>query len=175
MKLNKTLGLLIVAVATISGGAAVAAATATQTIPATTAATGGKHWHRHHGLLVGVTLRATRQLGLSAEQQQSIKSILSTARAQHEQAGAAGSLDLTALANPGDPNYATALQNAKTAAAIRIQSESALQEQIYNVLTSEQKAKLPQVLADMKTKLEQRRAAWREQHEAPAAGAAGSN
>jgi Spy/CpxP family protein refolding chaperone len=79
------------------------------------------------------------------------------------------------LANPGDPNYATALQNAKTAAANRLQSQVDLESQIYNVLTADQKAKLPQVLADMKTKAQQRRAAWQQQHETGATEAAGSN
>ena len=57
---------------------------------------------------------------------------------------------MTALANPGDPNYATALQSAKTFASTRIQQESELQGQIYNVLTAQQKAQLPTVLASMK-------------------------
>jgi Spy/CpxP family protein refolding chaperone len=77
------------------------------------------------------------------------------------------------LANPGDPNYAAAVQNAKTAAANRLQSEVELQGQIYNVLTADQKTKLPQVLADMKSKAEQRRAAWAQRH--TETGATGSN
>jgi Spy/CpxP family protein refolding chaperone len=177
MKLNRTLGLLLVATATVGAGAAIAATNATST-PATTTSTtapapGGRHWHRHGGMLVGVMLRATRQLNLTAEQQASIKTILSNARAQHQAAAVAGGVDWTALANPGDPNYATALQNARTAAASRLQKQVELQGQIYNVLSADQKAKLPQVLADMKSKAEQRRAAWQQQH--GATGAAGSN
>jgi len=179
MKLNRTLGLLLVATATVGAGAAVAAATTTSTAPATTAATapapGGRHWHhRHGGMLVGVMLRATRQLNLTTEQQANIKSILGNARAQHQAAAGTAGVDLMTLANPGDPNYAAALQNAKTAAANRFQSEVQLQGQIYNVLTADQKAKLPQVLADMKSKAEQRRAA-RSQERGTEAGAAGSN
>jgi Spy/CpxP family protein refolding chaperone len=178
MKLNRTLGLLIVATATVGAGAAVAAAATTSTAPATTAATapapGGRHWHhRHGGMLVEVMLHATRQLNLTPEQQASIRSILGNARAQRQAAaGTAG--DLMTLANPGDPNYTAALQNAKTAAANRFQSEVELQGQIYNVLTADQKAKLPQVLADMKSKAEQRRATRSQQH-GTEAGAAGSN
>ena len=182
MKLNRTLGLLLVATATVGAGAAVAAVSTTSTPAATTAATtpapGGKHWHhRHGGMLVGVMLRATHQLNLTTEQQTTIKGILSTARAQHTATAAAGtaSVDMMTLANPGDPNYATALQNAKTAAATRLQKQVELQSQIYNVLTADQKAKLPQVLADMKSKAEARRAAWQQQHGAAATGAAGSN
>jgi len=181
MKLNRTLSVLLVATATVSAGAAVAAA-ATTTAPATTTATtpapGGGHWHHHFhrgGMLVGVMLRATHQLNLTTDQQTAIKGILSAARTQHQAAAGSAGIDLMTLANPGDPNYATALQNAKTAAANRLQSQVELQSQIYNVLTADQKAKLPQVLADMKSKAEARRAAWQQQHGAAATGAAGSN
>src|SRR3954468_23078861 len=162
MKLNRTLSLLLVATATVGTGAAMAAASTTTTPSATTApAPGGKHWHHGHrggGMLVGVMLRATRQLNLTPDQEASIKNILSTARAQHQAAAGSGSVDLMTLANPGDPNYAAALQNAKAAAATRLQQQVQVQGEIYNVLTPDQKAKLPQVLADMKTKAEQRRA-----------------
>lgn len=183
MKLNRTLSLLLVATATVGAGAAVAAAATTSTTTATAAETaaatpapGGRHWHRHGergGMLVGVLLRATHQLNLTAEQESTIKGILENARAQRQTAGA--SIDVFTLANPGDPNYATALQNAKTAAATRLQNEVDLQNQIYNVLTADQKAKLPQVLADMKSKAEQRRAAWLQQREAGSSEGAGSN
>ena len=180
MKLNRTLGLLLVATATVGAGAAFAAAdtTSTTTAASTTApAPGGRHWQRRHGgMLVGLMLRAARQLNLTPDQQASIKSLLSSARSQH-QAAAAGNAQVnwTVLANPGDPDYATALQSAKSAAAARFQNEVDLQNQIYNVLTPEQKAKLPQVLADMKSKAEQRRAAWLEQHQSASEAATGSN
>jgi len=180
MKLNRTLGLLLIATATVGAGAAVAAASTTDTSVAATASSApapdGKHWHHgHRGMLVGVMLRATRQLNLTAEQQASIKTIMSNARAQHQAAAGSAGVDMMTLANPGDPNYATALQNAKAAAAARLQNEVELQSQIYNVLTTEQKAKLPQVLADMKSKFEARRAAWQQQHGAGTSRAAGSN
>jgi len=183
MKLNRTLGLLLIATATVGAGAAVAAVSTTNTSASATTnstapAPGGKHWHHGHrggGMLVGVMLRATRQLNLTSDQQASIKSIMSTARAQHQAAAGSAGVDMMTLANPGDPNYATALQNAKTAAATRLQKEVELQSQIYNVLTADQKAKLPQVLADMKSKFEARRAAWQQQHGAATTGAAGSN
>ena len=181
MKLNRTLSLLLLATATVAAGAAVAAASTTTTPAVTTNSTapapGGKHWHHGHrggGMLVGVMLRATRQLDLTPDQQASIKSILSSARAQHQAAAGSAAVDLVTLANPGDPNYAAALQNAKVQAATRLQNEVEVQSQIYNVLTADQKAKLPQVLADMKSKFEARRAAW-QQHGAATSGAAGSN
>src|SRR5262249_27799606 len=170
MKLNRTLGLLLVATATVGAGAALAATTAAAggTSSATAPAPGGRHWHRHGGgMLVGMMLRAAHQLNLTPEQQSTIKGILSSARSQRQ---AAAQVDMYALANPGDPNYATALQNAKSAAASHLERQVELQGQIYNVLNADQKAKLPQVLADMKSKAEQRRAAWLQQHQAPAAG-----
>jgi Spy/CpxP family protein refolding chaperone len=124
-------------------------------------------------MLVGVMLRATHQLNLTPDQQASIKDILSSARAQRQADGP--QIDVFTLANPGDPNYAAALQNAKTAAATRLQKEVDLQSQIYNVLTADQKAKLPQVLADMKSKAEQRRSAWLQEHAAGPTDAGGSN
>lgn len=183
MKLNRTLSLLLVATATVGAGAAVAAASTTTTpsataITTTAPAAGGKHWHHGHrggGMLVGVMLRATRQLNLTADQEASIRSILSNARAQRQADAGTAPIDMMTLANPGDPNYATALQSAKAAAAARLQNEVQVQGQIYNVLTADQKARLPQVLADMKTRLEARRAAWQEQHGAAASAAAGSN
>jgi Spy/CpxP family protein refolding chaperone len=118
--------------------------------------------------MLRITLRATKELNLTADQQASIKTILSTAHAQAKAARAAAgaSLDMTVLGNPGDPNYATALQSAKTLAASRIQTESELQSQIYNVLTPAQKAQLPTVLASLKAKAEAHRAAWEEKHAA---------
>ncbi len=172
MKLNRNVGLLALAIASIGVGGAVGIASAQTPAPATTNAApaaghAGHKWHGHHGgMLVGMTLRATKQLNLSADQQASIKSILANARAQAKAAHASGqaAVDMTALANPGDPNYATALQSAKMLASNRIQQESELQGQIYNVLTAQQKAQLPTVLASMKAQAEQRRANWEQNH-----------
>ena len=172
MKLNRNVGLLVLAMASIGAGGAVGTANAQAPAPATTATAPmrGHMWQRHHnGMLLGMTLRATRQLNLTAEQKASIKSILANARAQMKAAHASGQapIDMTVLANPGDPNYATALQSAKTLAANRIQTESELQGQIYNVLTAEQKAQLPTVLASMKAEAAQRRANWEQKHAGP--------
>jgi Spy/CpxP family protein refolding chaperone len=174
MKFNRNVGLLVLAMASIGTVAGVASAqtttTPSTTTTTTTAPATGHKWHGHHhgGFLLGMTLRATKQLNLTADQQASIKTILSTARAQAKAAHAAGAstVDMTALANPGDANYATALQTAKTASATRIQNESEIQGQIYNVLTAQQKAQLPTVLASMKAQAAARRAAWEQKHAA---------
>jgi Spy/CpxP family protein refolding chaperone len=181
MKLNRTLGLLIVAAASVGAGAAVAAAATTTAATTATAITpapapGGQHWHhRHGGMLVGGLLHATRQLNLTEQQQTTIHEILSTARSQRQAQAGTNGIDMTVLANPGDPNYPAALQAAKSKMQARLQSEADLQSQIYNVLTADQKAKLPQVLATLKAQAEQRRAAWQAQHAAGTTGAAGSN
>lgn len=172
MKLNRNVRLLVLAIASIGVGGAVGIASAQTSAPATstTAPRAGHDWHGHRGgMLLGMTVRATRQLDLTADQKASIESILANARAQIKAAHASGQspVDMTVLANPGDPNYATALQNIKTLAANRIQTESELQGQVYNVLTAEQKAQLPTVLASMKAEAAQRRANWKQQHAGP--------
>lgn len=171
MKLNRNMGfLLAIAGITAVGGVATAQTTAPSPPTTTTAPANGHWWHGHHagGLLLGITLRATKQLNLTAEQQASIKTILTNAHAQAKAARAARgtSLDITVLGNPGDPNYATALQGAKAFAVNHIQTESELQAQVYNVLTPEQKAQLPTVLAAMKAKAQTRRAAWQQKRAA---------
>ena len=180
MKLNRNVGLLVLAIASIGTAAGIASAQSTTTAPAaststtTTTPEQGHKWHRHHGgFLLGMTLRATKQLNLTADQQASIKQILSNARAQAKAAHASGQapIDMTVLGNPGDPNYAAALQSAKTLAANRIQSESELQGQIYNVLTAEQKAQLPTILASMKAEAAQRHATWEQKHATGPTGA----
>jgi Spy/CpxP family protein refolding chaperone len=172
MKLNRNVGLLVLAIATIGGAAGIVSAqtsSSSSSSTATTTAPTGHKWHHHGGFMLGMTLRATKQLNLTADQQASIKSILSTARAQAKAAHAASgsTVDMTVLANPGDPNYATALQSAKSLANTRIQNESEIQGQIYNVLTADQKAQLPTVLAAMKAQAAARRAAWQAQHSTP--------
>jgi Spy/CpxP family protein refolding chaperone len=175
MKFNRNVGLLVLAMASLGTAAGVASAQTSTTPSTTTAPATGHKWHGHHhgGFMLGMTLRATKQLNLTADQQASIKTILSTARAQAKAAHAAGTstVDMTVLANPGDANYATALQTAKTASATRLQNESEIQGQIYNVLTAQQKAQLPAVLASMKAQAEARRAAWEQKHAASTTGA----
>lgn len=171
MNSNRNWVLLVAAAASLGTAAATAVAQSTATTAtgaaATTAASAlapGRH-HGHHGhMLAGLTLRAARQLNLSSEQQTSIKGILSAARAQHQQNAIAGTLDLSVLGNPGDPNYAAAIQSLKTRAAERLQRQMQLQSEIYDVLTPAQKSQLPQVLASMKAKAAARHAAWQQEH-----------
>ncbi|MBV9914240.1 MAG: Spy/CpxP family protein refolding chaperone [Sinobacteraceae bacterium] len=145
--------------AAVSPGPTTASVTSDSTVPGNTA---NVHMRHHRGgLLVGVTLHAMRQLNLTAEQQSQVKSLLSAAHASNQ---GSSTPDIAVLGNPGDPNYAAAVQTAKSMAAARWQQQIELQSQIYNVLTSEQKAQLPQVLADMKAKAQSRRALWLQKH-----------
>ena len=133
-------------------------------------------------------LAAFRQLDLTPVQREQVRTILFNASesvrmkaaTERQAGGAQQALDnLAVLANPGDPNYARAVQQLKTRATQRVQDSIQLaadtSQKLYNVLTADQKAKLPQVLADMKSKFEARRAAWQQQHGAASTGAAGSN
>lgn len=109
-------------------------------------------WHhapRPGMLFAGGLLHALRQLNLTPAQRQSVQSILATARQQlRDERGDPGA-DFTVLANPGDPNYATALKAAQDRAVARIQAVSQVEQQIYAVLTADQQAQLPTVLASM--------------------------
>jgi Spy/CpxP family protein refolding chaperone len=164
MKLNTRCGVLVIALASLGAGIA-ASALAAPPADSSTAPAGspyqGRFFHRGGlggGFMLGTMLRASRQLNLSSEQQSQIKTILLSARSQMRAQGPGAGADIAVLGNPADPNFATALQTAKMAAANRIQRESELQAQVYNVLTTEQKAQLPGVLAGMKAKMAARRA-----------------
>jgi Spy/CpxP family protein refolding chaperone len=121
-------------------------------------APGAHHWH-HHGqgmMLGGGLLHAFHQLNLTAAQQQSVHTILAAAHSQFAaEHKAGGRPDFTVLSNPGDPNYATALQELQTHLANRIQEQSQTEQALYKVLTPEQQQQLPQILAAMKAKMAQ--------------------
>lgn len=174
MKLNRRFGMLMVALASIGMGTTVVLAQDDSSSSSSSASAPHHHFGRGHfrgpfgggpgGSLVGATLRAAHQLNLTAEQKSEIKTILQTARSQARANAQASSVELSAIGNPADPNYATALQTLKTNAANRIQEESEIQSQIYNVLTTQQKSQLPTVLASIEAKQAARRAAWAARH-----------
>jgi Spy/CpxP family protein refolding chaperone len=117
----------------------------------------GHHWHHRGGMmLTGGLLHAFRQLDLTPAQQQSVHTILTAAHAQFEaERKAAGKPDFTVLSNPGDGNYATALQALQTQMTNRLQEQSQTEQALYNVLNSTQKAQLVTVLASMKSRMSQ--------------------
>ncbi len=163
-------GLLVaVAVATLAAGTVgtACAQTTSSSAPGT-----APPQHMHHGhfrgfggsQVLGSLLRATRQLNLTPDQQTSIKGILASARQAHQPGAQSQQPAMTVLGNPGDPGFASAVQGAQTAAAGRIQKESALAGQIYAVLNSTQRQQLPSVLASIQAKQQARRAAWAAKH-----------
>lgn len=117
---------------------------------------GAGHCHHHGvGMMVGRgLLRAVHQLNLTAAQEQSVHTIVTAARSQFAaERKAGGRPEFTVLSNPGDPNYATALQDLQARVSNRIQEQSQTEQAIYKVLTPEQQQQLPQVLAAMKAKM----------------------
>jgi protein CpxP len=115
--------------------------------------TGGKHWHHHGGMMGGFMMHALHQLNLSDAQKQSVHGILASARtrAQAQRQGT-GAPNFSALANPGDPNHAAALQDLQTRMTARIQAREAVQQQIYGVLTADQKTQLTSIIASKQAK-----------------------
>ncbi len=129
-------------------------------------------------------LRTFRQLNLSDAQRQQVRTILmnalNSARQQRQNAAGAATArqDLAAIVNPGDPNYARAVQAAKDRAAQRIQRATQTQQALYNVLTPAQKRQLTQIFAQRRQRMQQRmqqrtqRAAQRGAGRGPQAGGA---
>ena len=141
-------------------GAGYAQTTGTSPAPAASAQTataGTRHWHRHHGMLgVGMMMHTLHQLNLTDAQKQSVKQILVNARAQFEtQRQSAGAPNFAALSNPGDPNHAAALQDLQTRMSARIQARDQIQQQIYGVLTDQQKSQFASILAARQAKMAQ--------------------
>jgi Spy/CpxP family protein refolding chaperone len=101
-------------------------------------------------------------------------------RANEQQSGATERRrdDFAALSNPGDPNYAQALQQLKSRAAERVQQAitraSETEQKLYGVLTTEQKAQLPKVLSEQRARHEQRLQQLRRRHEGAAPDASPS-
>lgn len=147
----------LIALTTSLGGAALADTPAAPAAasPSTHAGhRGGRHGHGFEHLL--------HQLDLTADQQAQVQSIYAQARprlqALHE-TGRATHEALEATA-PTDPGYAALLVAAKSGATDRVQLESDLWTQIYAVLTPEQQARIPALLAAERAAHAARRAAW---------------
>ncbi len=115
--------------------------------------------HRHDGGLHQVL----RQLDLTDEQKTQIHSIFAQAKTamQSKFADARANHEALTAAAPTDANYPTLLAAEKANAAARVQAMSDLKAQVYAVLTREQQAKIPQILAANKAAREAKMAAWR--------------
>ena len=171
MKSTIQRALFAVAVATLGAGAVGTASAQTNSSAPNTSTP--HHMHRGHfrdfggAPFVGTLLRATRQLGtlqpqlaLTPTQQDSIKTILTSARPTHQPGTQPQGPGITVLGNPGSQGYASAVQAAEAAAQSRIQKQSLLAQQIYSVLSKAQQDQLPTVLASIQAKEQARRAQW---------------
>ncbi len=134
----------------------------------TAAADAPMKWHHGHGGAnhngamggEGAMMQVMHGLNLSDAQKQQVHTLMKSARSQWQAAGGSGLNDLPALGNPADPNHFAAVQEAKTRAAQRIQDWSDLEQQIYGVLTTDQRAQLPQLLSDLQGRINARRSEW---------------
>lgn len=140
---------------------------ATTTSDATSSAS-SSGWHRHgpgmgEAAFGGGLIKVLRQLNLSDAQKQQVHTILRTAHDQSQVDRRGEIADLPAFGNPGDPQYAAAVQAAETRATQRVLHWSEIQQQVYAVLTPAQQAQLPQLL----TALQQRMTARGDRGAAP--------
>ena len=124
---------------------------------------------RHRGLPRGEffgPMHVLHQLNLSPEQKAQVKSILVTAhdQAKTQMASARANREALASTPPTDPNYPALVAAEKTRAANRIQQMSDLWQQVYALLTPEQKAQIPAIVAAEKQQFEARREAWQGSH-----------
>ena len=111
-------------------------------------------WHGHHGGAGMEFMHVLKQLNLSPEQKTQIKSIMDSARPQLQALGDSMRQNHEALMStpPTDASYPALLQKAKENAAARIDQLHSVHQQIYSVLTPEQQAKIPSIIAADKAK-----------------------
>jgi len=154
---NRTKWLMVALAMTGVAGGVMAQTSSSSSGAGTTATPGAHHWHHGHRMMLGGgLLHAFRQLNLTPQQQQTVHTILTAAHAQSQaDRTASGKPDFTVLSNPGDPNYSAALQDLQSRMASRLQAQSQTELALYNVLSKQQQAQLPAVLASMKAKMSQ--------------------
>lgn len=160
----RTLHRLLPSLLLAAGLAASAGVTAAPADPAEFAPDAGPM--HHHG---GPLHHLLRQLNLTSAQQAQVKSILGQARnqfsSQHESMRAAHEAFMAA--DPNDANYPALLAAEKANATAGIQAMSDIKTQIYAVLTSQQKAQIPALLAAERAAHEAKAGAWHSHAPAP--------
>lgn len=104
-------------------------------------------------------VRVVEKLDLSDAQRASIRSLMDSSKAEksamrdeHREVMQASMRTL-----PDDPNYAALVEKRKQLATLGIQQRSDLNAQIYAVLTPDQKAKVPQLIEESRSKMKERR------------------
>jgi len=144
------------------GGAAVYAQTSTSTPGSESPA--GHHWHRHGR--DGGYWHILKELNLTADQKTAIKAILTQARTQNSALRASIRENRKALAitAPTDPGYPALIATAEANATAGIQAMSSVKTQIYAVLTPQQIAQIPSLIASQQAAWKAKAAAWRAEH-----------
>ncbi|HKE96099.1 MAG TPA: Spy/CpxP family protein refolding chaperone [Povalibacter sp.] len=153
---------------TLAGGVALANSAADD------AGAGQNHsgMHRHGGHRGGAMMSVIRQLDLTAEQKQSIHSIFEGSANQRKAMAdlRRANRESLAITMPDDPNYPALIAAQKRLAADAIQHASDLQTQVYAVLTPQQKAQVPQLMAERKARWEERRQRFQQRNKDATAG-----
>jgi periplasmic protein CpxP/Spy len=156
MKSIRTLlaGSLMAAAALATAAASISIATAADDTAAPTAP-GPYGWHHHHGHLLS-------KLNLSAEQQASIKTIMTNAGPQMKsihQEMRANSLKLQTT-QPNDPNYANVVAEVTSANGSlhsqMISQQADVRAQVFKVLTPAQQTQLAALQAQMQAQMQAR-------------------
>jgi len=112
--------------------------------------------HIHHSSRQHPFMRVLRHLNLTADQKTMIHAIVEESLPRMESLGKSTRDNMAQLMTiaPSDPAYAALLSAAKDNAAAHIQLISETQSHIYAVLTPEQQAKIPEIVAAMQAKRE---------------------
>jgi periplasmic protein CpxP/Spy len=147
---NSLLATLLAAASVLTAATSISIASAADDATTTTPPPGADGWHHHRG-----PWHLLKQLGLSATQQQSIKTIMTNAHPQmlslHQQMQA-NSLKLRQT-QPTDPNYASiASQVSQTHGSLAAQmmtQQADVRAQVFNVLTPAQQTQLATLEAQM--------------------------
>ena len=101
-------------------------------------------------------MHVLHQLNLTDAQKQSVHKILADARAQAQaQRKNSAPPNFAALGNPGDPKHAAALQELEARVVARIKAQDQIHQQIYGVLTADQKSQLASILAAKQARMAQ--------------------
>ena len=122
---------------------------------------------KHHHMMMHDRpfMMVVHRLDLTDDQRKQIHAIVEKSEAQ-EKSTMANHKDMqTGLMSPGDANYANSVQAAKDAAVAHIESTSQDNVAIYSVLTADQKAKIPQIIDEMKKHMEDHHQKMKQHHD----------
>jgi Spy/CpxP family protein refolding chaperone len=130
-----------------------------QSTPTAPGAAAQGHRHFHHRAPFAHMLH---QLNLSAQQKSTVHTLVAQDRAERASLMSSVRTNRAALAStsPTDASYAGLVATAQANASAAVQARANLWSQIYGVLTPDQKAQIPGIVAAQQA----RRAEWQAQH-----------